>query len=174
MGQPAGNPQTSPASALWTYTAGPTAAGVSTTGNHIRLNLIAAGQNVNLPAGKFWLVVHARTTFANRWIWLASNTGNGALSTIIPGTAGTGVWTTSTAFAGLSALIQGSVTCGASWIGAATPTMGQVVGGMSTNVQLQLTTAGLAAGTYSGYACFASNDPLRPKVAARVALTVRP
>lgn len=171
---PAGNPQTSSGAAVWTYTAPPTAAGVSTTGNTIGLNLAAAGQNVSLPPGKYWLVVHARTTVATRWIWFVSDTGNGSLRTINPGTAGTGTWTTVTAFAGLNALVRGDVSCGAAWIGAATPTMGQVTGGTSTNVQVQLNTAGLAPGSYSAYACFASNDPIRPKAAARVALTITP
>lgn len=171
---PAGNPQTSPGAAVWTYTAAPNAAGVSTAGNGIALNLAAAGLNVNLPPGKYWLVVHARTSVANRWIWHVSTTGNGSLRNINPGTAGTGVWTTSTTFAGLNALVRGDVTCGASWIGTASPASGQVVGGTSTNVQVQLNTAGLAPGSYSAYACFASNDPIRPRVAARVALTITP
>ncbi len=173
-GKPAGNPQTSPGAALWTYTAATNAAGVSTTGNTIGLNLTTAGQVVNLPPGKYWLVVHARTSFANRWVWFVSNTGDGLFNTITPGTAGTGVWTAGTGAAGLNALVRGDVSCGAAWMGAATPSMGQVTGGTSMNVQVQLNTSGLAPGSYSAYACFASNDPIRPKAAARVALTITP
>lgn len=174
-GQPAGNPQVSPQLAVWSYTSGTSGAGVSTANNNIRLNLDAAGQNnVMLQPGRYWLVVQARTSFANRWVWFASNQGDGSFMTITPGTAGTGAWTAGSGFPGLAWLLQGNVGCGAPWIGAATPTTGQITGGGSSNVQLQLNTAGLAAGSYSAYACFSSNDPVRPKAAVKVALTVTP
>ena len=168
-GVPAGNPETAPGAAVWTYTASPLLGGVSTAGNNIGLNLDQVGQTVNLPAGKYWLVVHARTSFANRWVWYASETGNGTFMTITPAA---GAWTSNNSFAGLSGRIQGEVACGAPWIGAATPTMGQLAGGANTNVQIQLGSSGLAAGAYTGFACVSSNDPARPKVANRVALNL--
>jgi len=172
-GLPAGNPETNPGAAVWSYSSTPAGAGVSTVNNTIALNLAAAGQTLDLPPGRYWLVVNSRSTFANRWVWYASdkNTGDGAAATF---TTSTGTWGATTAFPGLSWLVDGSVPCGASWIGAATPTSGAVAPGASTNVQLQLSAASLAAGNYIGHACVATSDPTRPKVAVRVALTVTP
>ena len=89
-GKPAGNPETAPGAAVWTYTSPVQAAGVATTNDYISLDLAQAGQNVNLPSGKYWLVVHARTSTINRWVWWASNTGNGSFMSIKPSTGG---WT---------------------------------------------------------------------------------
>lgn len=175
-GVPAGNPETSPGMAVWTYTAAPASAGVTTAAGTIGLNLLTAGQNVTLPPGRYWLVVNSRSSFANRWVWFASDSGDGTFMTIAPGATGTGVWTTptGTAFRGLAWLVNAQVVCGASWIGSATPSSGQVAPGTSSNVQVQVSAASLAAGSYTGYACVSSNDARRPKVAVRIALTVTP
>ena len=171
-GKPAGNPQTAAGAAVWSYTASPVQAGVDTTNNNISLDLVQAGQNVNLPAGKYWLVVHARTSIDNRWVWSVSAAGNGSFMSIDSeqGPA----WTSTTMYAGLAARIRGEVSCGAPWIGAVTPTMGQVAADKSVGVQVQLGTSGLAAGSHYGYLCLTTNDAKRPKAAARIKLTVSP
>ena len=65
--------------------------------------------------------------------------------------------------------------CGAPWNGAPVSAMGRVTpGAVGVNAQVQLNSAGLSAGTHLGYICVASNDPFKPKVAARVVLTVTP
>ncbi|MGH8030929.1 MAG: S8 family serine peptidase [Luteimonas sp.] len=173
-GVPAGNPQTSPGNALWSYTAAPAAAGVGTLGNNIALDLDAAGQNVMLPSGRYWLVVHARTTFANRWVWYASPEGNGLLHTIAPGADGSGVWTAVSDFAGLSMRINGVAECGASWMRAAMPTMGNLAPGVSQPTGVAVSAAGLRTGSYFANLCVSSNDPAKPKVAAPISLQVRP
>jgi hypothetical protein len=170
-GKPAGNPDTAPGAAVWTYTASPVQAGVDTTNNNITLDLVKAGQNVNLSAGKYWLVVHARTSFADRWVWMGADTGNGSFMTIKPSA---GAWTSNNFVPGLSRRIRGEVACGAPWIGAVTPTMGQLAADKSAGVQVQLGTSALAAGSYGGYLCLTTNDPKRPKVAARIGVTVKP
>jgi hypothetical protein len=126
---------------------------------------------VNLPAGKYWLVVHARTSVNDAWGWSVSTSGNGSLMYITPST---GAWTSTNMYAGLSARIRGEVSCGAPWIGAVTPTMGQVAHDTSTGVQVQLSTSGLAAGSHYGYVCLTTNDAARPKAAARIKLNVSP
>ncbi|GAB1595522.1 S8 family serine peptidase [Lysobacter claricitrinus] len=174
---PAGNPNTNPTGAVWTYTSTPTGAGVTADANGISLNLAAAGQAPNLPPGKYWFVVNVRATLANSWAWLRSLTGNGSHATITPATNGAGSWALASggaSWAGLAWQADGAVACGAPWIGAGTPTVGKVSQGMSTNVQMQLSAAGLAAGNYVGYTCVSTSDPARPKVAVRVALTVTP
>ncbi len=173
-GVPEGNPQVSPGVAVWSYSTVPTGAGVRVDGAHVTLDLAAAGQNVTLPAGRYWLVVYARSSFANRWVWFASNTGDNTFVSITPGTDGTGLWSASTGFAGLASTIVVGNDCGASWIGTPNVALGQIDPGAGRDVQVQLNTAGLAAGNYVGYVCVGSNDPARPKVAAAVNLVVTP
>ena len=177
-GVPAGNPQTSPGAAVWSYTAAPTSAGITLTNsgqiNDIRLNLVAAGQNATLPAGRYWLVVNARTLTANRWLWFGSTQASGGFATITPGAAGTGAWAANTAFGGLAMQISGAVSCGAPWIGAVTPPTGTVAPGASQANRIALNAAGLSAGNRVAYYCVSSNDPVNPKQAAQVRLTVTP
>lgn len=170
-GFPAGNPHSSPNAAVWSYTAAPNAAGVTITGANIRLNLPAAAQAITLQPGKYWVVVSARTTLANRWVWFASNIGTGSLATA---SSPPGTWTTQTAFSGLVMQVEGTVPCGASWIGASTPESGTVLGGASQGIQTLLSAAGLTPGNYLGTVCVASNDPVRPKVAEVIRLAVTP
>lgn len=173
-GVPAGNPLTAPTAAVWRYTAAPTAPGVFTAGEDIGLDLVAAGQNVTLPPGRYWLVVSARTAFANRWVWFGSNGGDGRFATISISSTGTGNWVASSAFNGLAMVVEGQVACGASWMTSAAPPLGRVAPGAVTPVTVRLNATGLSAGNHTGYACFASNDPYQPKVAGWVSLTVTP
>ncbi|MBT2747501.1 MULTISPECIES: S8 family serine peptidase [unclassified Lysobacter] len=173
-GNPEGNPQTSPGTAVWSYSSLPTGNGVAINGAHITLNLAAAGQNVNLAPGRYWLIVYSRSTFANRWVWFASTTGDNLFRAITPGTAGTGAWTASTGFAGQAFNVQGANACGASWIGAPDRAFGRLNPATGINTQVQISAAGLTPGPRVGFVCVSSNDPLRPKVSVRVALTVTP
>lgn len=174
-GVPTGNPETALGAALWSYTAPPGAAGVGTANGSIALDLGAAAQDVMLPAGRYWLVVNARTTFANRWVWYASDagstTGLAGYATITPAAGG---WLAGAQFPGLAWRVVGQVACGATWMRAMTPASGDVAPGGSRTLDLRLDARGLAPGSYSGHACLATNDPLRPKVATRVALDVTP
>ena len=174
-GLPAGNPLTSPGTAAWTYTAAATAPGVDTTGAAITLDLAAAGQNVNLPAGRYWLVVHTTSTFANRWAWYASNTlGDGGFVGITISTAGVGAWTANTSFPGLAMRVTGEVQCGAPWIGAVTPPTGTLAPGASRATGIAVSAVGLPAGTRDAFYCVSSNDVATPKRAAAIRLTVTP
>jgi hypothetical protein len=173
-GFPAGNPQTASGAAVWTYTATPTATGVTTSGsNGISLDLVAAGQSVPLAPGRYWLVVNTRSTFANRWAQYGSNTvAGGGFASITIATAGTGSWTANNSFPGLTFRVTGTVPCGASWIGGSTPASGIVAGGAAQGITTQLSAVGVAAGSYLGTVCLATNDTLRPKVAEILNLTV--
>ena len=174
-GLPAGNPQSNPGTALWTHTTTAAGAGVTITGGNMKLDLAAAGQSISLPPGRYWVVVNTNGTFANRWAWYGSNTGTGGgFASITVATNGTGNWAANTAFAGLSMTIEGEVACGASWIGATTPGSGTVLGGQSQAVQTALSTTGMSPGNYVGAVCVASNDPVRPKVAEILRLTLTP
>jgi hypothetical protein len=173
-GFPAGNPQSNPAAAVWTYTAAPTATGVSTTGGIIALNLTAAGQNIVLPPGKYWLVVNTSGTFANRWAQFGSATGNGSFASISVSTSGAGTWTNNTAFAGLNMVIKGSVACGAPWLGSITPATGVLLPAATQSTSVVLNSASLTAATYRANICVNSNDPANPTVAVPVTLTVTP
>ncbi|MDQ3495011.1 MAG: S8 family serine peptidase [Pseudomonadota bacterium] len=173
-GVPAGNPQSKPGAAVWSFSAAPTAVGVSTTGNGMALDLVAAAQDLVLPAGRYWLVANARTTVANRWAWFASATGDGTFATITPGATGTGAWVRvqDARFGGLAMQVTGRVACGAAWMGAFSPSMGQLAPGVSQSISFAIQASALSAGTYTGHYCVSSNDPVSPKVAGRVSLQV--
>lgn len=173
-GNPEGNPETTPQLAVWRYTAAPNSAGVSVAGGTIRLNLAAAGQNANLVAGRYWLVVSARSPAATSWAWFGSLDGDNVLRTIQVAADGTGNWEPAGGQAGMSYTLDASNACGATWIGAPNRAFGRIAGGGTADTQVQINTAGLVAGNYVGYICVASNDASRPKAALRVALTVTP
>lgn len=174
-GLPAGNPLTNPAAAVWTFTSTPTGPGVSTVGaNTIALDLVAAGQNVNLPAGRYWVVVNTRGTFANRFAWYGSNdtNGNTGFASITVATNGTGNWVANPSFPGLTVRVRGEVDCTAPWVGAATPDSGSIDRLQQAQVSVPL--GPTAAGSYIGAACFATNDPQALRVASAINLTVEP
>lgn len=173
-GLPAGDPSTNPGAAVWTYTAAPTAPGVATSGGRITLDLDAAGIDVDLVPGRYWVVVNTVGMFANRFAWYGSNQGDGGFAGITVSMAGAGSWGASTAFPALDLQVQAEVDCGANWLGGAQTSSGTLGAGGSQPLVFSLLGNGLAAGGYAGYACVASNDPFSPRVASRVALTVTP
>lgn len=174
-GLPNGDPLT-PGSAVWSYTALPTSAGVGTADASISLNLAAASQDVVLAPGRYWLVVSPHTTVANRWVWFVGSAaapdslnGLANMTTPTPGT-----WGANTTWPGLAWYGDALVSCGAPWLGAATPSSGQLIPDATSNVSLAINAAGMTAGNYTGYACVTSNDALRSRAAVRIALTVTP
>jgi subtilisin family serine protease len=177
-GLPAGNPQTNAAAALWTYTTTPAGPGVTVTGpNVIAVNLQAAGQNVVLPPGRYWLLVNTRGTFANRFAQYGSNqtSGNAGFASITIATNGMGNWVANPSLPGLSMRVDGNVPCGgASWMGRRFPQSGSIAPGRAQDASLLVTAGGLIAGTYTSNLCVNSNDPNRPAIAVPVTLTVTP
>lgn len=176
-GLPAGNPQTNPAAAVWTYTTTPVGAGVTTVGSSdIQLNLVTAGQNVNLPPGRYWLLVSTRGTFANRFAWYGSNTasGNAGFASITVATNGTGNWVANPSFPGLTMRIIGNVPCGAPWISGTYAASGTLAQGASVQAMTVVYGTGLAPGNYAGNVCVTTNDPILPSLAMRLNLTVTP
>ena len=174
-GMPAGNPETSPNAAVWRYSAAANSAGISTTGGVLRLNLAAAGQNVTLQPGRYWLVPQVNAVFANRYAWFFSQQGNGtAPRTIVPtNPAPTNVWATpANAPVGLAYTLNGTVNCGAPWISGVAPASGRAAAGAPATVSFGVNTAGLAPGSYTGFVCVGSNDPNRASASVRVNLTV--
>lgn len=178
-GLPAGNPSSAPAAAAWTYTAGATSAGVTTTsdaaGDNILLNLVTAGQNVSLPAGRYWLVVNSNSTFANRWVWSQTTQASGlnGIAVITVSTTGTGAWVANAA-PGLSMRVNALLPCGASWITGTYATTGTLARGTSRSALTAINTTALAAGSYRANVCVQSNDPLTPSRAVPLSLTVTP
>lgn len=178
-GLPAGNPRSAPGAAVWTYTAGATSAGVTTVsdanGDNILLNLTAAGQNVTLPPGRYWLVVNANSTFANRWNWFITTqvSGTSGIATITVSTTGTGAWAAN-ATTGLSMQVRALLPCGAPWISGTYATTGTLARGASRSALTAINSTGLAAGSYLGNVCVQSNDPATPVLAVPLSLTVTP
>ncbi|WP_440223715.1 S8 family serine peptidase [Dokdonella sp. MW10] len=190
-GSPSGNPENAPGTAVWTYSAAPTAAGITTTGNNIRLNLVAAGQTVNLTPGTYWLTVFPTyagsitATGAARWNWFQAApirvTGSKLISPsaslfnvptwTLTGTGGLGTVIEEAAMT-LTGTVAGA-TCGASWL-SMTPTTSTVAAGASTSVSVSMNPTGLTAGTHTANLCIDSNDTARPRVVVPVTFTVQP
>ncbi|WP_255595142.1 S8 family serine peptidase [Lysobacter sp. BMK333-48F3] len=174
-GNPEGNPESTPQLAVWSHTSTFNGAGVSTSGfASISLNLATAGQNLNLPAGRYWLVVSVRAPLATSWFWFNATSGDNVYRGAIINPDGSGAWSATAGAPGLAYQLQGANACGATWIGAPSRAFGRLAVGANVDTLVQISAAGLAPGSYSGYVCVASNDPLRPKAALRVALTVTP
>ena len=178
-GVPAGNPKTAPGAAVWTYTTSPTGAGVDTDGGLLSLNLVAASQNVVLPAGKYWLVVNTTGPAANDWAWFVSDTGDSSIAWLEVSETNTGTWTDSKRFVnfpyrGFNMRITGLVPCGAPWLGGVTPPSGSLAPGASQSTNVTLNSSALAAANYSAFLCVNSNDPVTPSTTVRVDLTVTP
>jgi hypothetical protein len=178
-GLPAGNPSTAPGAAVWTFTAGSTSAGVTAgLDDSILLDLTAAGQNVNLPPGRYWLVVNANSTFANRWVWsqTTQTSGFAGAATLTVSQTGVGAWApaTGTTFSGLSMRVNAFLPCGAPWIGGTYATTGTLARGTSRSALTAINSTGLAAGSYTGTVCVQSNDPATPSLSVPFSLTVTP
>ncbi len=174
-GVPAGDPVRSPGAAVWSHTAPVAGPGVDTAGAAITLDLAAAGVAADLAPGRYWLVVHTGSTFANRWAWYASaSLGDGGFAGLNISTAGAGAWAANNAAPGLAMRVVGEVACGAPWIGAVAPPMGTLAPGASRASTIQLSAAGLPAGVREAFYCVSSNDPATPKRAGTIRLTVTP
>jgi subtilisin family serine protease len=188
-GHPAGDPETSPGNALWTYTTTPAAIGVTFPIYNIwtwySLDLDATGQNLTLPAGHYWLSVWPTYTNDigpvgnyNRWTWWVNYPVRDLPSMIISPTGLQGQPTTWTALNSLNQFaadlvfqIDGEKPCGAPWL-VVTPSNGGVVPAGTTNATVQMNVAGFAPGTYTAYVCVGSNDTDQPIVSVPVSVTV--
>ncbi|MCC5933882.1 MAG: choice-of-anchor J domain-containing protein [Balneolales bacterium] len=118
-GVPAGNPETSPEAAVWSYIAAQgDEALVISPGGRISLNVFQTGQDLILPPGKYWLAFHTSQAGAvsnARWNWYAGAPVQLDIAKLItPGTAFGGAfpaWTNLTGvdpvFAGLAFSITG-------------------------------------------------------------------
>lgn len=186
--EPDGNPQNDMGREVWSYTTTPGGTGVAIAGSgDITLNLVLAGENLDLPAGLYWLSVYPTytgsitTAGAARWNWFQSNrvgTGSKLIAPTLfgnitdwtltgPGGLGTAIEDVAFRLSG----IQGSITCGAPWL-SIDPTSGSVAGGASQTVTLSLDASGLAHGIHDANLCIESNDPVNPEVILPVRFTV--
>ncbi len=189
-GSPAGNPETNAGAALWTFSSPPGGAGVTIEPTGIiTLNLTAAAQTVDLPAGTYWLSVFPtyagdiQPAGAARWNWFQSEVQAGPSKLIAPGglfggaapnwsatgAGGLGTAIQDTAF--ILTGVQGALECGAPWL-SITPTSGTVAPGATGNVSVQLNASTLAAGTHTANLCIDSNDPANPTVIVPVSFEV--
>ncbi len=185
-GVPAGNPEdgTGMASALWAYTAPMTGTGVILDGSEISLDLVAAGELLNLPPGTYWLTVYPdyNVTGAGgaRWNWYQAAQVGAETQLISPGIFGVNSWTSLSAlgvtFSDTAFRLEG--TPGAicdpgdiSWLNLPV-TSGTLAAGESAMVDVVFDSTGLANGMYSGQLCVATNDPVNPTTFVDVELEV--
>ncbi len=182
--EPDGSPVGDTGTPVWTYTAAPTSAGVTITGSgQIALDLAAAGQSLNLPAGRYWLTVFP--TYANniaasgqpRWNWFQA-AQQGEPGKFISDAFSIADWTDAGSATGGSIVdfafkVEGTVSCGAPWL-TLTPNSGSATHGVTNAVTVTFDSTGLANGNYTANACIASNDAANPLVVVPVSLHVGP
>lgn len=180
-GQPAGNPETNAAAALWEFSAPVNSSFVDITDGSITLDLAGAGEQVELAAGKYWLTVFPSYTNAlsggARWNWAQGTplrgSGTRLISPILFG--GVPAWTPLTdlgvAWADTAFTLEGTEACGAPWLTVA-PSAGSVAPSGTSNLVVTMDPSGLVDATYLGNVCIASNDPARPVAVVPVTFVV--
>lgn len=184
-GVPNGNPDTNTGTPVWSFETAPNGAGVTIgtggTGQDITLDLAAAGQNLNLPAGTYWLTVfptYSGTITGQtdpRWNWFQAASQKGNPDMLVSSLFGAANWTTLQSLVqwpDVAFTIEGDVTCGAPWL-SLTPASGSTAGGATTPVTATFNSNGMTAGSYAATACVASNDTAKPMVAVPVTMTVQ-
>lgn len=171
-GHPAGDPETSPGTAAWSYTAPIDGAGIVIEENEIQLDLSAAGQSLELPAGTYWLSVYLSypnevfSGHSPRSAWYQAEVAAEQAQIVSPAIGGAlATWQPlsevgalfDTAFT-LARLPSNQSSCGAPWI-SLSQSAGTIWAGGGETVQVRLDPAGLSVGTHQGSVCIESNDP---------------
>lgn len=188
-GVPSGHPEdgTNLASALWSYSAPVTGAGVSIASDDISLDLVVAGETVSLDAGTYWLTVYPSYNVTGaggaRWNWsqgVPTGSQTHLISPVVFGVAnwttlsGLGVAWTDTAFR-LEGTQEAGPSCdnpaAVSWL-SVNPASGSTDSGDSSSVTVSFDADGLAAGTYEATLCVNSNDAANALVEVPVSFTV--
>lgn len=186
-GAPAGDPELRPGQAIWTHTTPADGAGVAIEDGTITLDLAAAGQDVDLPAGVYWLSVfptyaNAVTGTAAHWRWLQATRADLGTKLISPVIYGVSTWSPisviGVSFDDTAFTIEGriggtGIDCAAPWLQLA-PSSGEVPGSSARQVSLRLDPRQLAPGTHTTSLCIDSNDPYQPTLIVPVTLTVDP
>lgn len=186
-GAPAGDPELRPSGALWTHTTPANGAGVTVEDGTITLDLAAAGQHVDLPAGVYWLSVfptyaNSVTGSAAHWRWLQATRGDLGAKLISPVIYGVSAWSPisviGVSFDDTAFTIEGriggtGIDCAAPWLQLA-PSSGEVPGSSARQVALRLDPRQLAPGTHTASLCLDSNDPYQPTLIVPVTFTVDP
>lgn len=180
-GVPAGHPEdgSNGASALWTYSAAPNAPGVDITDDDISLDLDAAGQALNLPAGTFWLSVFPEYDVTGaggaRWNWSQGAQVGAETHLVSPVIFGAANWTSLSAlgvtFQDTAFTLFAPISCGAAWM-SVDPSSGTVGADNEQEISLVLDPQGLAAGTYLAYLCIESNDSEDPTTVVPVTMNI--
>lgn len=165
-GVPAGDPETSPENAIWSFQAAADAVGVTFDDGDMSLDLVEAGAPpLDLTPGVYWLVAYPTVqTYSlgpnNLHAWFHGEsvaTGRqiapGALSGFPTDWAG--------APEGRAFTLAGTISCDSQfnpWTNV-TPTSGMLDPGESEDVNVDFFSTGLQEGTYNTSFCILSNDP---------------
>jgi subtilisin family serine protease len=183
-GVPTGGPEGFGAAPVWTYAAAGNGSGVSIAQSNIGLNLSAAGvPALNLSSGRYWFVAYPTMnstgdgdSAANPgWAWRVSSAAQvGNTPQVIDPSSASPAWEPLTGVSALSAVVQGTAACAQpAWVSYA-PTSDALGFGASSNMTITFDPTGLAAGTYNGNLCIASNATNTPTAVVGLTFTVNP
>ena len=153
-GEPAGDPETNPGAALWSYTANIGDPEVSIGNDDITLNLVTAAEDVTLPAGTYWLTVFPTyTTPTGQWNWSQGVPAGAVTPLISPVIFGLPDWTPingppiNTAWTDTAFTLSAAQSCGAPWV-SIDPTNGTVAPDGSQEVEVSFDPTGLTEGLH--------------------------
>ena len=178
-GVPAGDPETNPEAAVWSYTAAADATGVSFADDNMSLDLAAAGAPpLDLEPGVYWLLAYPTVqTYSlgpnNLYAWFHGESvatgrqiGPGGLSGFPTDWVG--------APEGRAFTLTGEIDCTSQfnpWTNV-TPTSGLLAPGEFDDVTVEFFSTGLIEGTYNSGLCVLSNDEDQPATLLPVQLNV--
>lgn len=171
---------------VWTQTVAVGAPGLSINQFGISLDLDTAGATLDLPAGKYWIVVQPNIlqSVSDSWRQFLRDEAQGSAAKInfnndfIAGVnnAPPAQWVDIRDFVpgsnSLAMAIDADRECGVSW--ATTSLSSDTLGADGeSNVQVLFDTTGLAAGRYAGRVCIQSNGAVTPFVAKDIIMIVQ-
>ncbi len=178
-GRPAGHPEDGNNAEVWHYASTGGGTGVDIATDNITLDLAAAGQDVQLSGGSYWLIVYpSHPVTATRWNW-SDGVDRGAEGLVIApsGIAGAPLmnWMPQSAVWGwrdLEFSIEGTTECSVpSWLDVSS-TGGVVAHNAASELAVAFNSWGMDDGVYTSTVCLAHNDPDAALVRVPVTLTV--
>jgi subtilisin family serine protease len=177
-GVPAGDPETNPQDAIWSFSAGLGDSGVGFVNADMTLDLAAAGAPpLELDPGIYWLIAYPDVdVFSlgpnNLYAWFHGEGGTGRQ--IGPGGLLGFPATWAGAPEGRAFTLTGTVDCSAEftpWTNVS-PTSGTIAPGQNETVNVEFHSTGMLEGSYSTAFCVLSNDPENPATLMPVQLNV--
>lgn len=161
--------------AVWSRTITAPSPWLTFEGSKISLSLTGSGGAAVLAPGRYFLVMHTSSTFANRFAQYQGQASSGlpGVATLNVASNGSGSWVRDTTLPGVAMRVTYEVNCDAPWVTGVSPTSGFIDRGLTADMVGTVNAAGLAPGTHRGAVCFQVSDiAFSGRVGIPVSLTI--